>query len=243
MSSQSPLTGEVGRGGTPLAGVVYLPRQIAVRIHDECVTCLRRLSPAEMRRRIWHIAPGCLPFVLWLIPHRDPIGPILTTCVLAIFAALCAGALAQYTLIARRRDCQQCGSVLGYGLSVLLTVLLFPAQLELGLTVLAIIAFGDGCATLGGLLFGTEKLPWNPRKSWVGTTCFLVLGTLLATLIYWGEAQPGVALPTAFACAAAATLAAALAESLPSGVNDNIRVGLTAMLTLAAAHGCLVGWS
>jgi dolichol kinase len=103
-----------------------------------------------------------------------------------------------------------------------------------------IIAFGDGSATLAGMLLRGRRLPWNRDKSWVGLAAFLLCAVPLATLVYWAEARPGVAL--ACACVAPAVLTAALAESLPGRFNDNIRVGVTAGLTLLVTHGTFVGW-
>src|SRR5438445_447469 len=83
-------------------------------------------------------------------------------------------------------------------------------------------------ATLAGMLVRGRKLPWNREKSWAGLAAFLLCAIPLATLVYWAEARPGVALSLACACVAPAVLMAALAESLPVRINDNIRVGVIA---------------
>ena len=51
------------------------------------------LGPTEFRRRLMHISPGFLPFLLWAIPHQDPWGPILANVVIGISAALVTAAL------------------------------------------------------------------------------------------------------------------------------------------------------
>jgi dolichol kinase len=212
---------------------------------------LARLSPTERRRRLTHILPGFLPFLLWFFPHRDPISPTLRWIMVGIIVVLAGRAFLQYRRIARTGDAERLGAVLGYAVSILVTLLAFPAHAELGLTVLAVLAFGDGAATLGGLLLGGPRLPWNPNKTWAGFFSFLIVGTPLASVIYWGETYfnpealpPGsVPFAIALACGGAATFCAAIVESIPSRINDNIRVGLTSGITVALAHAALVGWN
>ncbi len=70
----------------------------------------------------------------------------------------------------------------------------------------------------------------------------------MAAIVYWGETHnleaqtPGVSFVTALYCAGMTVVAAAIAESLPSRLNDNLRVGVTAAVVGAAMHGMLVGW-
>jgi dolichol kinase len=181
--------------------------------------------------------------VLWWIPHRDPIGPILAGAILAVGVVLGGTAFVQYRWIARDGDRQQLSVVGGYAACVLLALFLFPGQAELGLTVLTILAFGDGSATLGGLLWGGKTLPWNPRKTLAGSCCFVLAATPLACLVFWGEAQPRISATAALIAGSSATLAAAVAESLPSRINDNIRVGVAAALALMVVQGYVLGWS
>jgi len=208
------------------------------------------LSRAEWRRRIWHASPGLLPFVLWFVPHRDPISPTLRLVMVALIAVLGGHIYWRYRQIERPGDAERLSAVLGYALSVLVMLLLFPADAELGLTVLAVLAFGDGSATWGGLTFGGPRLPWNQNKTWSGLCTFLVVGTALASLIYWGEtyfnpeSQEYRAVPfsIALSCAGTAVLLAAIAESLPSRLNDNIRVGVAASIGVTTMHALLRGF-
>src|SRR5437867_1382579 len=64
-----------------------------------------------------------------------------------------------------------------YSLSILLLILIFPHRLELVAGAWGILAFGDGFATLLGRGIGGPRLPWNPRKSWVGPLASLVAGS------------------------------------------------------------------
>lgn len=205
---------------------------------------LLRFDAAERRRRLWHMLPGLLPVVLWVVPHEDPLSPILRGILLAIVAGIAVSILRAFRGIGRAGETttRQQSATAGYALSVLLVLFAFPGHAELGMAVLGILAFGDGFATVGGLLLRGPRLPWNPRKSWAGTASFLVCGGLWAAVLYWGESQPGVPFATALACTLPAALGAALAESLPARLDDNIRVGLAASLILVVAQTLGPGW-
>lgn len=200
-----------------------------------------RLGRHEFRRRLVHMLPGFLPFVLMPIPHKDPIGPLLKAIIVVLGLGLSTWTWLTHRTYIRRGETSIHWAVLGYAGSVLALLLAIPESPELGLTVMGIIAFGDGSATLVGLLARGRKLPWNPAKSWSGAAGFVLCATPLAALIYWGEARPGVSPATALACTAPAVLVAALAESLPSRINDNIRVGLAAAMTIVPLHAMFVG--
>ncbi|MFQ5735081.1 MAG: hypothetical protein ACE5KM_24370, partial [Planctomycetaceae bacterium] len=103
-------------------------------------------------------------------------------------------------------------------------------------------------ATWGGKLAGGPALPWNRAKTWSGSLTFIAVGLPMTSLIYWRETHnleaigPGVSFGTAVLVCGVGVVAAAFAESLPSRVNDNLRVGLAAMGFVAVAHGAVVGW-
>ncbi len=207
------------------------------------------LGGREWRRRLWHMLPGTLPFVLWPFPHRDPLSPVLRDVMLIVGGAIGLCILVMYHSIRRSEaDRHQLAAVAGYLFSVVMPLALFPAAPELGLTVLAILAFGDGSATLFGLLVKGPRLPWNARKTWSGFAGFVSVGTVMAAAVYWGESHNLEARPpipsfsTALTIASAATIASALAESIPARLNDNIRVGIVAGAVVVGLHTVLVGW-
>jgi len=215
-----------------------------------------RVGPIELRRRAHHILPGFLPLLLWVIPHPHPW--IVTSVVAAVIVAAAVWTFVRFHCIQRKRegrnDCIV--AVASYSGSILVTLLLFAPHLEVAFLVLGVLAFGDGSATLGGMLFGHRRLPWNPKKTVFGTACFLLVGAPMAAVLYWGEAQAhwtgahGLALqshPTTLAVALAmalvATGAAAIAESLPARTNDNLRVGIVATIAASLMQLLLVGWA
>jgi dolichol kinase len=193
-------------------------------------TIAAKIGVYELRRRMVHMSPVLLPFALWVIPHRDPWGPILLNAVMLLATVLTGLTLYRFRTIARRHDEHGLDAVIGYAVPILMLVLLLPGRAELAVMTLGIVALGDGSATLGGLWFGGPRLPWNSRKTLSGMLSFIVCGTTMATIIYWGEARPGVSWNFAIAVTFASTLAAAFVESLPFQWNDNFRVGTTAAL-------------
>lgn len=189
-----------------------------------------RLGPAELRRRLLHMIPGVVPIGLPFTPHSDVWEPVLfaAACVFAFSGLVCAIVLKPYVIRHHEEDWTH--AVIGYILPVFGALLLLPGRSELALLTLQIVAFGDGSATLGGKLFGGRTLPWNPRKTFSGLFCFVVAGSLAATYSYWGEARPAVSLGTVYFICCVAALCAGIAESLPVRLNDNFRVGVTALV-------------
>ena len=209
--------------------------------HAELWT-IHRLPYRELKRRFWHMCPGLLAFALQIVSHTDPISPTLQLIIVGCCVAIAAWILVGFRQIQRQGEGAGLGAVSGYSLSVLLTAFLFPRHLELGLAVLAILAFGDGSATLVGLTFRGPRLWWNRAKSWSGLLGFVVVGSLMTSWIYWGEthnaeaADPAVSYGLALLLTSPAVVAAALAESIRSRINDNIRVGVVAAIALVLLH-------
>ena len=150
--------------------------------------------------------------------------------------------------------------ILLYPLSVLLLMLAFPARLDIAAAAWGILAFGDGFATLVGrsrtektaenakhaekkdlsAIFAISpvfsgRIPWNPDKSIAGTLAFMVCGSVAAVaLAVWVRPSVTPMPPLAFSIAAplAAALLAALVETIPVRLDDNISVPATAALVL-----------
>ena len=195
-----------------------------------------KLGPAELRRRMLHMVPGLLPFILWVYPHGYPWSdetPIRVWIAgLAIIIAFFG--LRNFRSFARSGEANGDTSVLGYSFSVLGALAIAPENPEITLIVLVILAFGDGSATLGGMLLKGPKLFWNRDKTWAGLASFWVVGTLFAAVVYWGEVVPQISWETAFRHAALIAGCAAVAESLPLRMNDNLRVGIATLIASLA---------
>ena len=112
-----------------------------------------------------------------------------------------------------------------YPISVLALILLYRHQMYVAAAAWAVMALGDGMASVAGQSLAGPKLPLNPQKSWAGAAAFAIFGAAGAyALIRWvGPSVP----PERAACLAILTaLVGAVVESLPIGLDDNVTVPL-----------------
>ncbi len=182
-----------------------------------------------------------LPFLTWWQA---------ALCALAafVFNWLVLPRLLGHRLTSARKGVSDRG-VLLYPLVVLALILLFRHQLYLAAFGWGVLAFGDSAAGVVGQKWGRHPLPWNPKKTWEGLAAFVV-GSLAAVflLVPW-VVLPRVAAhtlglsqrPTAIPGLSMFTLSplswplphfvviglipvalAALLESLPHGLDDNV---------------------
>jgi uncharacterized protein (TIGR00297 family) len=117
--------------------------------------------------------------------------------------------------------------ILIYPLAVLLLILVFSSRPEIAAAAWGILAFGDGAATLVGARVGGRRLPWNADKTIAGTIGFVVCATAGGIALTWWTRPDGSRWFTVLAPLAAA-IAAALVESMPVRVDDNVSVPVAA---------------
>lgn len=180
---------------------------------------------SETRRQIVHMAMGLiallLPFLTW------PQAALLALAALLFnFFALAR----VFPEIIRPADAGgHRAGVLFYPLSVLLLVLVFRERLDIVAAAWGVMAFGDGAATIAGTRVGGARLPWNPDKTWSGLAAFIMAGSVGAfALAVW--VMPSTV--TVFAVIAA-TIVAALVETIPIKLDDNLSVPFAAGAMLA----------
>ncbi len=188
------------------------------------------LTRGELARKVVHMGVGLIAFGLRFL------GPFWSA--VAAAAALVSNLFLLPRIGGRRlwREAEvAAGSSIGnilYPLSVLLLILIFWQRLEVAAAAWGILAFGDGMASVAGMALGREKLPWNPRKSWVGTGAYVICGALAAAALLLWTAPGRYSLAFALAAGFGAALLAALLESLPQGLDDNLGVPLVSALFL-----------
>jgi dolichol kinase len=179
--------------------------------------------------------PGLIPFIMWWIYHEDPMPLWNLGVVAAVVAVLTLYVVAHPQGRRRGREENWPRTCLTYGIPPFIVLALFPGQAEYAGVVLCVLAFGDSAAALGGRLFGKRPLPWNPRKTWMGSLCFMLLAAPIAILAYWGEARPAVSWSAAVICGTAGAVLGGVAESLPSRIDDNLRVSVAAAVGVVVA--------
>jgi uncharacterized protein (TIGR00297 family) len=188
------------------------------------------LTSGELLRKITHMGVGLIAFSLRFL------GPLWGAVAAAL--ALCMNLFLLPRIGGRRlwREAEHAaGSSLGivlYPLAVLLLILIFWRRLEVAAAAWGILAFGDGMASIAGMSFGRRKLPWNPRKSWVGSLAYVFFGTIAAAVLLEWTAPDRYSWAFALVTCGLATLVAAALESLPQGLDDNIGVPLVSALFL-----------
>ena len=132
------------------------------------------------------------------------------------------------TSVSRHERGFDAGIVL-YPLVVLLLLVVFRNHIAYAGIGWAILAFGDGMATLIGRAVRIAPLPWNRDKSWGGMLACGLAGFGGGALVGWWLGE------TSVIAIAIAALAAAIAESLPLHVDDNITVPFAAAAALVIA--------
>lgn len=223
----------------------------AMQLHDSidgsesCSPTLLRggLSRREWRRKLWHMLPGCLPFVVPLIPHSRPVGTLFNAIATVIAVSWTIWARLRFQRIRRRGESEAAANsvVFGYAVFVLLSLWLFPSHPELAMATLAILAWGDAVATIVGTGLGIRPLPWNSRKTVVGTLGFIAAALPTAVAAYHCESVPPVTWWYSFLVVAPAVLVAAAVESIDWERDDNLPTAFAAWVTVTLMHAGVVG--
>jgi uncharacterized protein (TIGR00297 family) len=152
-------------------------------------------------------------------------------------------------VLARGHDSTLPSRVLFYFVGVLLLIVAFPTRLDLVAAGWGILAAGDGAAALAGRAWGRTRWPWNASKTIVGSIAFVIAGTMMGVLLAWASQQlivqtavqgaiaGSMAGSIAFVASATvgAALLAAIVETLPIRLDDNLSVSAAAALALWCA--------
>lgn len=178
----------------------------------------------EVLRKSLHIAFGFFAFALKWLPWWAAAG--------VAAAAVASNWLVLHRVVGRRVARHERGFDAGivlYPVAVLLLIVVFRDALHYAAIGWALLAFGDGVATLAGKALPIARLPWNRDKSVGGLLSFLIAGSVAAIAVGWwmDYRQPLVIL--------VAALAAAIVETLPLRVDDNLTVPFAAGIALIIA--------
>ena len=196
---------------------------------------------SETRRQIVHIAMGGFALLFRVLTWWQ--GAILASLavLLNLFLLPRFGGLTLFRPVDYQRGYAM-GGVL-YSLAVLVLVVAFPHRQDIAAAAWGVMALGDGAATLAGHHYGGRKIPWNSGKSLSGTIAFVVAGAIGSVFFAWWVrpvVHPMPPLAFVFLAPIVATIAAALAETIPIRLDDNISVpavaaGVLSVLTLVDA--------
>lgn len=191
---------------------------------------MARLSAGELFRQTIHIGAGFLALALrWVSPLHLSWLAATGLC----FNAIILPRLGGLGLWRREEGWnRRAPGIVLYPLTVLLLLLIFSRRPEVAAAGWGLLAFGDGAASLAGLAWGRRRLPWNPAKSWAGLTAYWLLGGgAVGVLVQWvapGDFDGRFVWAMSFGVA----FVAALLESMPSRLDDNLAVPLIGALLL-----------
>mgnify|MGYP003685841217 CR=1 FL=1 len=195
-------------------------------------------------RKLMHI--GCGPLFVLTWPLFSERGASAASCVpLAMSLKFAATGLGLLRNDAEVRAMSRTGAPRELLRGPLLYGLAFVALTRLcwrsapGVAGMMALCFGDGMAEVVGRRYGAARrarLPWSPRKSWIGSAAFLVSAAAsgLASVglfhqLGWVEAPPAALLAPLLL----AVLAGCIVESLPLNDADNVLVPLVVAAVLA----------
>ena len=156
------------------------------------------------------------------------------------------------------RTAQRSFGILVYPAMILGAILLFHDRLKLAAATWALLAVGDGLATLAGIGLGGPRLPWNREKRWSGFLAFaLAGGAASAGLIAWtmrdllaagaidrfphfgpsfvSNSAAGLDVGWWLGASFGVALLVGFVESLDTGVDDNLLVPIFGAALFAAA--------
>lgn len=188
---------------------------------------------SEGRRQFVHMAMGGFALLLRVLTWWQALALALGALTFNLFVLPHIG-----KGLYRPSDARFAAGIILYPLAVLLLLLCFPRRPDIVAAAWAILAAGDGMATLAGRAMPIAKLPWNEDKSYGGLIAFVACGGAAAiALAMW--TAPAVTPVPALAFLIAAPLAAAavagLVETIPVGLDDNLRVPAAAAIVLGSA--------
>jgi len=127
-------------------------------------------------------------------------------------------------LIARSERGLDRGIIL-YPIAVLILILVFRDNLMIAGTVWAILAFGDGAATLVGRATNGPRLPWNREKTLLGFLAFIEIGLPFAFVVSLAISPlSGPFVYVRFLFVMVTTICCAIVESLPLRLDDNLTI-------------------
>ncbi|KAF8021856.1 hypothetical protein BT93_G2101 [Corymbia citriodora subsp. variegata] len=203
----------------------------------------RNLIQQSLSRKLVHILSGLLFMACWPIFSNSiearyfaSLVPLVNCLRLVINGLSLATDEGLVKSVTREGNPQELlRGPLYYVLILILCAIVYWRESPTGVISLAMMCGGDGIADIIGRRFGSQKLPYNHRKSWAGSISMFVCGFMISIgMLHYFSSLGYFRLDwtTTLWQVALISLVATVVESLPTKevLDDNISVPLSSML-------------
>ncbi|KAK3143407.1 hypothetical protein QOZ80_4AG0299940 [Eleusine coracana subsp. coracana] len=210
----------------------------------------RRLIEQSLSRKIVHVLSGVLFMASWPLFSNSTearyfaaVVPFLNSIRLLTYGFRLYTDEALVNSVTRQGKPEELlRGPLYYVLVLLFIVLVFWRESPIGIISLSMMSGGDGFADIVGRRYGSLKLPFNKKKSWIGSISMFFSGFLLSALMLFYFSSLGyihVNLEEALGKLVLVALAATVVECIPvtDVVDDNISVPMATMLVAFMLFG------
>ena len=187
---------------------------------------------SETSRQVVHMAMGGFALLLRWLPWWQAVALAAGALVFNLFL-LPRIAATLYRPGDRERTLH---GIVYYPLAVLVLLAAFPTRLDIVAAAWGILAMGDGIATLVGRRAGGARWSWNRDKTIAGSAAFALAGACAGVFLAWwcrDAATPAPPLAFIFVAPLLAAVVAALVETMPIRLDDNLSVAVAAGGVLA----------
>jgi phytol kinase len=197
---------------------------------------------SDLSRKIIHMGTGPIFVLCWLLFTDDPVSSrflaaLVPLAITAQFVLVGAGIVrdeAAVKAMSRTGDRREIlRGPLFYGIVFVALTILYWRATPIGMVALMLMCGGDGFAGVLGRRFGKTRLPWNSRKTWIGSLGMFLGGWVFSAGILAAYVAAGFFSGPWLAYIPAITLIAlvgTLVESLPLDDIDNLTIPLAAVL-------------
>jgi phytol kinase len=219
--------------------ITFILSLIWLRLND--FAAHRGWISSDLSRKIIHMGTGPLFVLCWLLFPDTPgarfYAAFVPFAITAQFILVGAGILrdeAAVQAMSRTGDRREIlRGPLYYGIIFVLITVIFWLSTPAGIVALMLLCGGDGLADILGRRFGRVRIPWNPRKTWIGSLGMLVGGWSFAAAVLAIYLSSGVfqgSFTTYLPAITLIALVGTVVETLPLPDVDNITVTLSALV-------------
>lgn len=220
--------------------ITFMAALAWLRIND--LLARRGFVSRDLARKLIHTGTGPLYVLCWLLYSSGPqsrwLAALVPLIITSQFALIGLGLIKDEDAVrAMSRSGEPRELLYGpvqYGTIFVLMTLAFWRDSPVGIVVLMLLCGGDGLADVFGRRYGEAKLPFNPRKSWVGSAAMLVGGFLFAfgyLVIFAKAGTLDLSLAAAVPPLLIICLAAAVVEAVSGPDMDNVTITVAALGT------------